>query len=177
MDAAFFDDPTVQYYHADMPDIFAIEHHRYVQLCAEPALDHGGVHATAGYEGAAIWYPPGISVSDADYEAFKSTLRFPDRLEKLGELAELCDAHRPLVPHWTLELVAVDPAAQGKGVGGALMSYGLAKCDRLQMPAFLGSSNPMNLPFYKRLGFVQVAEVQLPGIPAMYPMIRQPLVG
>ena len=29
MDRAFFDDPTVRWYHSDSPDTFALEHHQY----------------------------------------------------------------------------------------------------------------------------------------------------
>jgi GNAT superfamily N-acetyltransferase len=171
MDKAFADDPTVLWY-SGLPKVFASEHHRYVQMCAEPAFDHGGVHATNGFDGAAIWYPPGIGVSDIDYEDFNKTVRFPERLDGLGKLAAACDEYRPEGPHWTLELIAVDPAAQNKGIGGRLMTFGLAICDRAGSPVFLASSNSANLPFYERLGFAQVGEVHISGMPAMYPMIR-----
>ena len=174
MDNGFGDDPTVQWI-ADTPELFASEHHRYVQLCAEPAFDHGGVHATVGFEGAAIWFPPGIGISETDYEKFKKTVHHRDRLEQFGEVVDACDQHRPEEPHWTLELIAVDPAAQNKGIGGKLMAFGLEICDRSEAPVYLASSNPLNLPFYERLGFVQVAEVSKPGVPMMYPMIRRHL--
>ena len=172
MDKAFASDPTVLRV-SESPEVFASEHHRYVQMCAEPAFDHGGVHATSGFEGAAIWYPPGVGVSDADYESFKETVQFPDKIAGLSELAEACDTYRPEEPHWTLELVAVDPEAQNRGIGQKLLAYGLAICDRSEMPVFLASSNCANLPFYERLGFVQVADVAIPGTPPMYPMIRR----
>lgn len=173
MDKAFVEDPTVLWV-STSPEVFADEHHRYVQMCAEPAFDHGTVHATARFEGAAIWYPPGIGVLDSDYESFKKTVRFPDKIKGLGELAEACDQHRPQEPHWTLELIAVDPAAQNKGIGRRLMTFGLAICDRESAPVFLASSNSANLSFYERLGFTQVAQVHLPGKPTMYPMTRHP---
>lgn len=172
MDKGFADDPTVLWV-SDAPEVFAREHHRYVQLCAEPVLDLGGVHATADFTGAAIWHPPEIGVSDADYEEFKKTAHFPDKIDGLGELAKACDQYRPMQPHWTLELIAVDPAAQSEGVGGKLMNFGLAISDRAGLPVFLASSNSANLPFYERLGFSQVAEVCKLGMPSMFPMIRQ----
>ena len=172
MDKAFADDPTVMWY-SDAPELHAREHHKYVQLCAEPAFDLGVVHATVDFKGAAIWYPPGIGVADADYEEFKKTLYFPDKMDRLSELAEACDPYRPDLPHRTLELIAVDPAAQNEGVGGKLMDFGLAISDRDDLPVFLASSNSANLPFYERLGFYQVWEVRIYGMPTMYPMIRQ----
>lgn len=172
MDKAFAEDPTVLWV-SDALEDFANEHHRYVQLCAEPAFDLGGVHATIDFKGAAIWYPPEIGVSDADYEAFKKSAHFPDKIDGLGELTDACDQYRPEQPHWTLELIAVDPAAQNEGVGGKLMAFSLAITDRAGLPVFLASSNSTNLPFYERLGFSQVAQEHKPGMPTMYPMIRQ----
>lgn len=172
MDKAFAQDPTVQWV-SDDPEVFAREHHRYVQMCAEPAFDHNGVHATADFEGAAIWYPPGISLSDEAFAAFTQSVSFPDRLNALGTLAEACDRHRPSGPHWTLELIAVDPAFQNKGIGARLMEFGLAICDRSGLPVFLASSNSANLPFYRRLGFSLVTDMRMPGLPVMYPMIRE----
>lgn len=173
MDKAFADDPTVLWV-SDLPEVFEAEHHRYVAMCADPAFDAGGVHATPGFEGAAIWYPPGVGVNDNTYEAFKATVRFPGKIAGLGELAEASDAFRPSGPHWTLELVAVDPNIQSKGIGSRLMRFGLDVCDAENLPVFLASSNPANLPFYERLGFVRAGEVDLPGKPPMYPMIRHP---
>lgn len=173
MDKGFANDPTVRWY-SEAPEVFADEHHRYVELCAKPTFEHNGVHATTNFEGAAIWYPPTISVSDADYEEFKQTVRFPQRLEKLSEIAEACDQYRPEDPHWTLELIAIDPAVQNRGIGGKLMAFGLAQCDRSGLAAYLASSNSANLTFYERLGFTRISEIREPGLPTMYPMIRHP---
>ncbi len=56
-------------------------------------------------------------------------------------------------PHWYLPLIGVDPAHQGEGHGDALMAYALARCDRDHAPAYLESSKPRNIPFYRRYGF------------------------
>ncbi len=174
MDRAFYNDPTVRWYHTETPETFALEHHLYVQLCAEAAFDHDCVHTTSDYGGAAIWYPPGGGVSDKDYETFKYTMRNPDKMDRLSDLAEACDEYRPAEPDWTLELLAVDPKTQNGGIGSKLMAFGLEKANHSDMPVFLASSNPMNLPFYERLGFVGVAEVNVRGLPTMFPMVRRP---
>lgn len=171
MDLGFVSDPTVQWI-LDTPEAFAVEHHQYVAMCAEPAFAHGGVHAIGDFDAAAIWYPPGVGISDEDYEAFTISAYRPDRLSRYGEILEQCEQYRPTGPHWTLELVAVDPAAQGRGVGAALMRFGLARCDQTGLPSFLVSSNAANLSFYQRLGFEQAAEIQTPGLPTLFPMTR-----
>ncbi|MGO8147977.1 GNAT family N-acetyltransferase, partial [Rhizobium leguminosarum] len=57
--------------------------------------------------------------------------------------------YHPTEPHWYLTLIGVDPAHQGKGHGDVLMAYALARCDHDHTPAYLESSNPRNIPFYR----------------------------
>ncbi|KAL0947542.1 hypothetical protein HGRIS_013638 [Hohenbuehelia grisea] len=51
------------------------------------------------------------------------------------------------------------PAAQGKRYGGALLDYVTAMADKNGQTTHLESSNPLNVPFYRRHGFVVVGEV------------------
>jgi ribosomal protein S18 acetylase RimI-like enzyme len=44
-------------------------------------------------------------------------------------LEQLSEAH-PKEPHWHLPFVGADPAHQGKGIGAALLRYGLDRIDR-----------------------------------------------
>ncbi|UWR03977.1 GNAT family N-acetyltransferase [Ruegeria conchae] len=164
----------MRWYHSDSSETFALEHHLYVQLCAEAALLHGGVHVTTREDGAAVWYPPDGGVSDEDYNTFKFTMRKPDKMDRLSDLAEACDVFRPNEAHWTLELLGVDPNAQNAGIGSNLMAFGLENANHSKMPVFLASSNRKNLPFYRRFGFDVLAEVNLDGLPTMFPMIRKP---
>lgn len=172
MDRAFRNDPSVDFVLGDIPGGFEREHHLYVALCAAPAFDSDGVHLMADGTGAAIWYPPGVGVSDAAWEAFVAKAVNPARLAALGAQAALCDAYRPETDHWTLELIGIDPSAQGQGVGRVLMARGLAQADAAECPVFLASSNPANLSFYTRLGFALLAEVRSGDVPPVFAMVR-----
>ena len=44
-------------------------------------------------------------------------------------------------PHWYLEMCAVHPDYQGKGVGKALLDWGLAQADRNNLPVYLEASH------------------------------------
>ena len=60
-------------------------------------------------------------------------------------------------------------------MGARLLAPVLARCDRDGLPAYLESSNPRNLPFYERHGFVRRTAVPLPsGCPLVTPMWRDP---
>jgi GNAT superfamily N-acetyltransferase len=87
-----------------------------------------------------------------------------DRLAALREAEELVAAHRP--DHdWVLATVAVAPAAQGRGLGKVVVTAGLEAIDGQGGTCLLETSNPRNLPFYRRLGFTTDAIVSTPGPP------------
>ena len=85
------------------------------------------------------------------------------------------DEHRPVVPHWYLEHIAVTPALRGTGLGRALIEHGLANADVDQAPAWLVTSKPQNVPLYERFGFdVDAAEDAPEGGPHLWFMRREP---
>jgi GNAT superfamily N-acetyltransferase len=81
----------------------------------------------------------------------------------------------PREPHYYLETLGTRRSAQGKGIGSAVMEGMIERCDREGVPAYLESSNPRNIPFYARHGFVVRDPVPLPaGAPELTPMWREP---
>ncbi len=77
--------------------------------------------------------------------------------------------------HWYLPTVGVDPAAQGTGVGSALLRSMLRRCDEQDLPAYLESTSSRNIPLYQRYGFQLLGEERhLPDGPPFWPMWREP---
>jgi len=72
-------------------------------------------------------------------------------------------AKRPREPHFYLAILGVRPDRQGTGLGSALLSRTLSRLDEAGAPAYLESSNPVNVPLYQRHGFRAVDEIRLPG--------------
>jgi GNAT superfamily N-acetyltransferase len=60
-------------------------------------------------------------------------------------------------PHWYLDMVAVDPARQGAGIGGALLRAVHARADAAGWPTALRTFRPRNRPFYQWHGYEAVA--------------------
>lgn len=88
---------------------------------------------------------------------------------------EAADALAPDRPHWTCIYVAVQPAAQGRGIGRALVGPMLAAADRAGHPVQLASTNPRNLTFYDRLGFQTLGIVRPePELPPVWSLWREP---
>jgi ribosomal protein S18 acetylase RimI-like enzyme len=76
-------------------------------------------------------------------------------------------------PHWYLFILGVEQAAQGQGLGSALLAHMLARVDADGMPAYLESSKERNLALYGRHGFEVTAEVVIPSGPRIWPMWRE----
>lgn len=129
---------------------------------------------------ASFWRPPGSdeghgSDDPSDGAAGDSALPFPSdavaRLRLLG--AAMASAH-PSAPHWYLNVLGTKPERQGEGLGARVVQKVLDTCDADGVPAYLESSNPANIPFYRRQGFETTGEITLPEGPSLYPMWRNP---
>ncbi len=139
-----------------------------------------GVCHLAGDDGATMWLLPGES-NDMPLMGQISTAWHMMRHGGIGVLRRgmVCEAnmaeHHPKEPHIYLYMIAVRPAAQGKGVGRSLLAPMLAACDEAGLPAYLENSNPRNHALYAAHGFEHVAYFDAgPGGPPLEPMWRKP---
>ena len=76
--------------------------------------------------------------------------------------------------HWYLNVIAAKRGARSRGVGARLLEPFLERADREGVGIYLESSNPRNLSFYRRYGFLNHGDaVVLPGAgPILQPMWR-----
>jgi len=122
--------------------------------------------------GVAGWWPPGrslglMSMLGAGLAALPLRVGVRTTWRTLIGLLALGRAHAAAtrgVRHWFLDHLAVDPAAQGLGLGRKLVLRhfeGRARGDGL--PAFLHTSRDTNVPFYQSLGFAVVDERRVGG--------------
>lgn len=118
--------------------------------------------------GAAIWLKPGDAAFDfspwqeiayAPLMLSVAGLRGMQRGLMLGKkLAE----HHPRRPHAHLVFLGVAPAAQGRGVGSAMLKHTLAPLDRAGVTAYLECTTERNAALYRRHGFELSGEFHLP---------------
>lgn len=175
---AFTDDPlwTWALARADAAERRARLDRFFAALLRHGLWRHELVWAVAG-AGAAAWAPPerwrfGLleqaRMAPAVLGAFGGAVGRLLRLQHRVERAHLRE------PHYYLFAIGVDPAHQGRGVGAALLAPMLARCDAEAMPAYLESSNPANLTFYRRHGFVAMGEIRCGDGPLLTLMRRAP---
>ncbi len=186
---AFFDDPVFTWVIPDaarragmLPDFFALFAAAYAPLGASQVIDDSdtddsdtdGSDVTAG---AALWAPPGQqAIGDEDAEEFAGRIEemAGSDTARMFEVIGLLEEHHPDAACYYLNLIGVDPARRGGGLGSTLLSAALARCDREGQPAYLEATSPLNRRLYARHGFEVVKEIVLPGGPALWPMWREP---
>lgn len=65
--------------------------------------------------------------------------------------------------HRYLQLLGVDPDAQGQGYGGKVLDAILRRAKAEHLPLYLETENQKNLTFYADRGFKTLEETRLPG--------------
>jgi GNAT superfamily N-acetyltransferase len=95
-------------------------------------------------------------------------------MDRWGRVAAAFSHHRPLLPHWYLAVLGVEPVAQGRGFGSRLLRALLAERTRLRTaeqtedetaPVYLECDRPESVAFYRHHGFELLHEVELEGVP------------
>ncbi|MCY3636954.1 MAG: GNAT family N-acetyltransferase [bacterium] len=95
---------------------------------------------------------------------------FPSRMEALGKMQQA----RLTEPHWYLSVLGTSPDQQSKGLGSRVLAPMLERCDRNGVLAYLESTNPANVGFYRRHGFESIDEFYLADGVLITPMSREP---
>jgi ribosomal protein S18 acetylase RimI-like enzyme len=133
-----------------------------------------------GLAGAALWLPPmrwrTTPREDLELARCMLTPRLLARLPLVfsGFVSRLERNHPATPPHWYLAVLGTEPAAQGRGIGSALLAPVLERCDADGVGAYLESSKERNIAFYARHGFRVTRELALPRGPTMWAMWRDP---
>ena len=144
------------------------------------SLPYGEVLVTEDYAGAALWLPPEKWKMDLSQQLsilpaiaqFSGLSRFFQTLKLLNASEKV---HPPRAHYYLLQ-IAVDPSHQGKGIGSALLTPILERCDKERVGAYLENTNAeKNQPFYERHGFQVTGMIDLgPNSPPYPVMWREP---
>jgi ribosomal protein S18 acetylase RimI-like enzyme len=155
----------------------------FLQAAVRDALPFGMVHGASRQGrvlGAAVWLPAGrarwslarkLRASPAMLGILLIAPRSFHQFVRFGGNVEHA---LPAEPFMYLEVVGVEPAAQGSGIGARLLQPGLARADRERLPCYLETPTERNVRFYERLGFqVERSGVQFaPDGPTHFTMRR-----
>lgn len=163
---AFFANPLLTHIFPDdgerrrlSPDFFSA-FVRYGRLAGEVSTTEGSL------DGVAVWTPPDAGVMQPDLmeqagiNALPSTLGAEAFDRAMAVLGHFDSLHARDVPtqHWYLSLLGVEPNRQGQGVASTLLRPALARADAQELPCYLETAEPSNVPFYLKFGFKVVVE-------------------
>lgn len=168
---AFSADPVARWIYND-PDHYLMHIPRLFRALGTSSFGAGAAQRSSDGLGVALWLPPGVHAEDEPLEAVIAETIAAEKRADVGAAFERTEQYRPTEAHWYLSLIGVEALHRNKGCGAALLEYGLRQCDREHRPAYLWSSNPLNISFYKRHGFEIVGTIQVGSLPSMFPMLR-----
>jgi len=170
---AFHDDP-VMLWMSGHPDFLRT----FFNITLPIFLPHGLTYIEAQGRGAAAWLGP------------EQTLQWPVTAGNLWRMFKVCGVRgfirfgrgglatarfHPGEPHYYLFLIGTLPECKGQGIGSALISHVLRKCDEENLPAYLENSKQDNLAFYRGHGFEVVDQIHFArGAPPVWLMWREP---
>jgi GNAT superfamily N-acetyltransferase len=168
---AFAKDPVMRWLDPE-PHEYLCHFPRFVDAFGGRAFEHETVWIAGDFGGAAMWLPPGVETDGDTVEAVLRQSLDEAALGTAFAVLEQMGRFHIEEPHWYLPMIGVEPAQQGQGLGSALLSHALARCDEDSLPAYLESSNPANVPLYERHGFRVVDTIQVGEAPPVFPMLR-----
>jgi len=171
---AFADDPAMSYIFPNAADRAKRLPRLFALLFDSDAV--GMRLVSQGADAGSFWRPPG----QAQVPTMAFVRRLIPVLHALGaalpramRLGDAVEAHFPAEPFWYLHIAGVDPARQGRGLGGASIRAGLARCDADGVPAYLETATEGNVGLYARLGFELTGPWSVPkGGPRFWSMMR-----
>ncbi|HEY1507939.1 MAG TPA: GNAT family N-acetyltransferase [Solirubrobacteraceae bacterium] len=132
----------------------------------ERVLGLGMVREAGGALGAAFWIPP---EQPADWEQehpwsqARITALARDGGRRYDEFWEWVESCAPDEPMWLLDSLAVQPSAQGQGLGRALIDDGLLRARADGIGVWLSTGTGRNVAIYERCGFRVAQAVDPPG--------------
>jgi ribosomal protein S18 acetylase RimI-like enzyme len=140
----------------------------------------GEVSCNDDASAVAVWFPPGqtdismlrmlwVGMAAMPVKVgFNGMLRFMKALPVTEKLHKAVEG-----PHWYLMAIGTRTAAQGTGLGSALLEIGTSQADSAGLPCYLETGTESNVAFYSKRGFEVVGQAEVYGF-TLYGMVRPP---
>ena len=144
---AFAADPVARWMYRD-PQRYLAYFGRFIRAFAGKAFSTGTAWCIDGNLGGALWLPPGVKPDEDAIAAILDESVPHDVMANVNTMFGEMAAYHPRDPHWYLPTIGIEPHLHRKGLGSALLTQALSRCDQERMPAYLESSNSTNTALY-----------------------------
>lgn len=143
---------------------------RFMAFRLRYGLRYGTVLVADEGAGVAVFLAPGHQMSPKDLllcggpqAMLPCTKAQRERIMGFNRFAGAIAAQMAETPCWHLSPVCVRPQSQGKGIGKALVTYGLTQMRPAARPCYLETQSEKNVKFYQACGFRTVSRTPVPG--------------
>jgi ribosomal protein S18 acetylase RimI-like enzyme len=152
---------------------------RLFKLILTDLLHPGGeLFITNDAKGAAIGLPPDTwqlgPITQLRFLTRYASIASWKNLISRGIGLNLLERRHPSVPHYYIQVIAVDPDYQSSGYGDALLKKVLNQCRHNNLPVYLETGQKNNLAYYDRYGFKVCGDTRLPGGLHLWSLLRNP---
>ena len=113
--------------------------------------------------GASVWIPPGGAEAWAEAQLDQRVYALTDDGgQRWDAFWTWVESRHPEEHLWHLDSVAVEQTMQGRGIGSALIEFGLERARSAGDGVLLETGSARNVTLYERLGFHVLEDVDAP---------------
>ena len=149
---AFHDDPVMRWLYPD-DEVYFQPNGAIFTPAVTYWLAHQHPWCTDDAAAMAIWFPPvepGTPEPERDDSFPPPSPELAARFELIGPAMA---AHKPIEPHWYLQLLATHPDWQRQGLGAELMQVVFDQADSAGVPCYLETERLELVSYYRHHGF------------------------
>ena len=154
---AFAADPAFRFFFPD-PGSFVDQATIFAGHLFDKRVDRGTIWIVEGGMSVAMWDEPADAPRD-DEPALPA-----DSLARLTAYHATVQDAMPAEKFWYLGILATHPDGRGRRLGRMVMEPALDLAAEAGMPAYLETTNPNNVDFYRRAGWATSATLQVESV-------------
>lgn len=161
---AFVADPMVVWPMVSAEDLEARIRQHFEMVAALNAAK-GCMYQAGGGLGAMSLIPPDGGEGSHEIDTLMARAMAaitPDGGERYGRFWAWIEGCHPAERHWLLDMLAVDPDVQGRGIGTAMLRFAMERAAADRLPLFLETGVARNVAFYERHGFTEMRSADAP---------------
>lgn len=150
---AFHDDPVMRWLYPE-DDMYFQENGAIFTGSMTNWLAHQHPWCTDDAVALAIWFPPiHPGTEEPEWIQVDGPPPSPDLLKRFELIGPVMAEHKPVEPHWYLQLLATHPDWQRQGLGAELMEVVFERADAEGIPCYLETERAELVAYYRRYGF------------------------
>ena len=172
--AAYYQDPFLRWLYPNYDTYLEA----FPQLC-ECLLEGSHVCVSTDYAGVAVWVDADTQIDEERVHQLHQKYLAKDTMQNLGVVRQrYAESCKPYASFWSLQMLAVHPDHQHKGLAKELLRYSFQQLDQMTggeeepWPTLLYTNLLLTVKLYEDVGFRTIDQFLIDGSLENYVMIR-----